>query len=153
MATLFPPGIEAVSAFLAILKAGKICVPLNSGYPRERIAAQFEGSRAGLIVTNPAHDALAHSLTPRVISAPFSEEPCDNLNLPISGDSPAIIQYTSGSTGAPKGVINLHRSIVQQVGVNTQIDRLVPEDRILPNNIPVVLERAAEWRQRVSVFG
>ena len=136
MATLFPPGIEAVSAFLAILKAGKICVPLNPAFPRERIAAQFTGSQAGLILTNAANDAVARSLTPRVISAPVSEQACANLNLSISGDSPAIIQYTSGSTGVPKGVLNLHRGIVQQVRVNTQIDQLVPEDRILPNNIP-----------------
>ena len=136
VATLFSPGIDAVSAFLAVLKSGKICVPLNPAFPRERIAAQFESSQAGLILTNAVDEAVARSLTPSVISAPFSEEACDNLNLPISEDAPAIIQYTSGSTGVPKGVLNLHRGIVQQVGVNTQLDRTLPEDRVLPNNIP-----------------
>lgn len=135
VATLFSPGINAVAAFLAVLKAGKICVPLNPAFPQERLAAQCKGSQANVILTDAGSGAVAGSLAPQVIYAPSSEEPCGNLKLPISSTAPAMIQYTSGSTGVPKGVLSLHRTILHQVGSNTHLDGIVPQDRIVPNNL------------------
>ncbi len=138
IAVLLPRGVESIAALVATLKAGKIWVPLDASLPRDRIAAQIADSQAGLIVTDPAHAVLAESLAPGrvlVVEVPASIAACENLLLAIPPDAPAGIQYTSGSTGSPKGVLQLHRNILHNVRCHSEAGRIGPGDRFVPNGL------------------
>ncbi|TJZ44119.1 amino acid adenylation domain-containing protein [Streptomyces piniterrae] len=108
--------VEALTALLAVLKAGAGYVPLDPSYPEERIRYVVRDSGARLLlgagralagladladVTTVAldgEDVLRHSAAdPRPLARP------SNL---------AYVIYTSGSTGDPKGVAVSHRSLV-----------------------------------------
>jgi amino acid adenylation domain-containing protein len=135
---LVPRGAEAVAALLAALKAGKIHVSLDATFPRDRIAAQFADSQARVVVTTPSQRALAESLSPErilVVEIPSSISPCENLGLAIAPDAPATLQYTSGSSGSPKGVLTLHRSILHNVHCHANSGGSGVDDRFLPNGL------------------
>ena len=97
-----------IAAILGTLKAGKICVPLDPSYPRDRLAHILENCQAHLLVTENKNFTTAHNLTQHVdhlinfdeIDGNAADE---NLGLSISPDALAYILYTSGSTGRPKG--------------------------------------------------
>jgi amino acid adenylation domain-containing protein len=126
--------IEMTVAFLAVLKAGAAYVPLDLGYPRERLMFMISDSAMALI------------LTQETLRSQFSEIPIDLVCLdaewPVIGaelrylppnianpDSLAYIIYTSGSTGEPKGVAVPHRGITRLV-LNTDYVRITAQDRI-----------------------
>lgn len=49
----------------------------------------------------------------------------------VDGDKPALIMYTSGTTGKPKGVVHTHRSIAAQVQILMEAWEYTPADRFL----------------------
>jgi long-chain acyl-CoA synthetase len=105
-----------VAAFLGTLKAGAVAVPLNPHGPRdwEEITGRCS---AALLITEerlaPAASQLASRLPCLVIERldlqSLAPDPRpDNRNV----DDPAVILFTSGSTGMPKGVVLTHRNVV-----------------------------------------
>jgi amino acid adenylation domain-containing protein len=116
---------QMVIGMLGILKAGGCYVPLDPDYPLKRIEYLLEDARIGIVVTeasvatsvsHPGRDLLllndADALEP---SASRMLENLDSQGLGLCPAHPAYLIYTSASTGAPKGVVGLHRSIVNRV--------------------------------------
>jgi amino acid adenylation domain-containing protein len=109
VAVLFPRSIALVVAELAILKAGGAYLPLDPGYPPDRLAFLLNDSKAPLILapactadTLPEGDWQVIGLDPEGRSA-LPDSP--DLALPESKpEQLAYVIYTSGSTGQPKGV-------------------------------------------------
>ncbi len=108
--------VQAVIAFLAVLKLRAVFLPLDPSYPRERLAYMVRDANAAVVL---GIDASLVSNT-RVIdwnealqgAARFSAE------SPASHASPediAYIIYTSGSTGRPKGVAVPHRVLLNRL--------------------------------------
>ena len=109
-----PRSPELVVALLAILKTGGAYLPLNPGYPAERLAFMLQDSQTSIVLTQQPHEAFLE-LPCRLLCADqeaFSSENEENPGCPASAEQLAYVIYTSGSTGQPKGVMLTHRSAV-----------------------------------------
>lgn len=108
--------VELVVGLLAILKAGGAYLPIDTGYPEERIAFMLKDSGASVILTQaglaqrlPDHGAVHVTLD---ADLSLTDEPVGNPEARVTGDNLAYVIYTSGSTGRPKGVAMVHRALV-----------------------------------------
>ena len=108
-----------VVALLAVLKTGAAYVPLDPAYPRERLALMIEISRLGLVLTQqgllhllPAHGVEKVSLDGA--EGLLSALPITNPAVMVDPWDIAYVMYTSGSTGAPKGVSGTHTGMVNR---------------------------------------
>ena len=107
---------DAIVAMLATLKAGGAYVPLDPDYPLARLEFMVDDSQIEVVLTSAAlNDRLARFRVQvvrvddeRPIAAPSNDDP-RRLATP---ENLAYVVYTSGSTGAPKGVMVEHRSVV-----------------------------------------
>ncbi len=110
---------EMIVAYLAVLKAGAAYVPLDPADPRERIERQARTAQVELMLS-------VSSLKERM-PGPLSRLVCldDEIDLarepdippvsPAGALDPAYVMFTSGSTGAPKGVEVPHRAVLRLV--------------------------------------
>jgi amino acid adenylation domain-containing protein len=104
---------DLVAAMLGILKAGGAYVPLHPDHPAERLAEQLQSSGARLLIAPAPLDRFAGTLLSledrgeRLATLPDTDPD------PVVGpDDTAYVLFTSGSTGAPKGVAVTHRNLV-----------------------------------------
>jgi amino acid adenylation domain-containing protein/non-ribosomal peptide synthase protein (TIGR01720 family) len=104
--------VEMVVGVLGILKAGGAYLPLDPGYPPERLAFMLEDARAAVLV---AQRALVSRLPSRARVVLLDEDLAaqDGADLPrrAGPEHLAYLVYTSGSTGRPKGALNTHRGL------------------------------------------
>lgn len=104
---------DMVVALLGVLKAGAAYVPMDPGFPRERLAYMIEDAGIALIITQaalegelPPHQAAVLRLD---TDWPAVSQLADhNLASEVKGDQLAYVIFTSGSTGRPKGVQVTH---------------------------------------------
>ncbi|MDI5972481.1 amino acid adenylation domain-containing protein [Streptomyces sp. SL13] len=105
---------DMIAALLGVLKAGAAYVPLDPGYPADRLAYMVEDSAAPLVITETAHAHRLPAATPRLLAD--TQWPADRpATEPDPAGTPedlAYVIYTSGSTGRPKGVQIRHHSLV-----------------------------------------
>ncbi len=112
------PSTNLIVALLGILKAGGAYLPLDSGYPNDRLAMLFEDADFRVLLTE---STVADRLPPhnaRVVLIDREQIPRENAENPrikTKADDLAYVMFTSGSTGRPKGVMIEHRSIVRLV--------------------------------------
>jgi len=135
IALLFEAGIEAVSAILGALKAGKCYLPLDPSFPAVRMQSMLEDSQADLLVTDRQNRALVTEdifLNMGVLDVndcPPSPGGA-NARIFLPADTPSFIIYTSGSTGRPKGVLQTHRTVLHTVMSLTNLVHFCAEDRL-----------------------
>ncbi len=118
---------------LGILKSGAAFVPIDPGYPQERIDFMLADTEAPLIVTQK--DLLASCRTERICLdedwPQISEFPEENPPLSGSAEDLAYVIYTSGSTGKPKGVMLTRGNLRHYVHALQSEFRLTRDDTYL----------------------
>ncbi|HBL30245.1 MAG TPA: non-ribosomal peptide synthetase, partial [Acidobacteria bacterium] len=140
---------ELIVGALAILKAGGFYVPLDAGYPDERLRFMLADTGARIILVHePTHERIATLGEARLVEAHRWAE----LPLPTGGrnaagarlpaESLAYVIYTSGSTGRPKGVAVSHRAVARLVRATSYM-RPGPGDRT--GNAASISFDAATW--------
>jgi amino acid adenylation domain-containing protein len=115
--------VELMVALLAVLKAGGAYLPLDPGYPADRLAFMLADARVPVLLTDPGSkaDELADESVHVVevaaeVDAALPDGRFDAAPEPSAGpDHLAYVIYTSGSTGRPKGVQVPHRGIVNRL--------------------------------------
>ncbi|MCG8615929.1 MAG: amino acid adenylation domain-containing protein [Desulfobacterales bacterium] len=126
IAISIPRSMEAVIGLLAILKAGGAYLPIDPDYPAHRIRYMLEDSAAPLLITlsrlkdrllpdGSTGNCLPVCLDDLLDEIDLMELPAENPALPLRVTDPAYINYTSGSTGQPKGVVTPHQAVVRLV--------------------------------------
>jgi amino acid adenylation domain-containing protein len=125
---LYPPGLEFISAFLGCLSAGVIAVPTplpRPNRPMERLRAILADAQPGVVLTTSATAAepsqyTAHSPELALIPWLASDAIDDKLGLAwcdpgVGHATVAFLQYTSGSTDEPKGVMVTHGNLLHNL--------------------------------------
>jgi malonyl-CoA/methylmalonyl-CoA synthetase len=135
VAFLIPPGFEYVATQWGIWRAGGIAVPLCVSHPRPELEYVITNSGASIIIAHPNFEGILRSLAQehnlRFILT--SETlPSNIAHLPeLDITRRALILYTSGTTGKPKGVVTTHQNIQAQVTSLITAWEWTSSDRIL----------------------
>nr|WP_277592665.1 condensation domain-containing protein [Pseudomonas chlororaphis] len=113
VAIAMPRCAEIMAAFLAVLKAGGVYVPLDIEYPQDRLRYMMQDSGAWLLLTQshlldrlPIPDGLPTLSVEG--AADFAAYPMTSPEVTLAEENLAYVIYTSGSTGLPKGVAVSH---------------------------------------------
>jgi len=135
VAYLAPPGWHYVASQWAIWRAGGIAVPLAVSHPPPELDYAVVDAQAGTILTHPEFrerlEPIARARGARLVvtSDALRSGP---RSLPDVGPSRrAIIFYTSGTTGKPKGAVLTHANLQAQVESLVTAWAWTADDRIL----------------------
>ncbi|EPY4733367.1 enterobactin non-ribosomal peptide synthetase EntF [Klebsiella quasipneumoniae] len=117
VAVALPRSVFLTLALHGIVEAGAAWLPLDTGYPDDRLRMMLEDARPSLLIAS--EDQLA-----RFNDIPGLESLCYQQPLAVADDAPlalskpdhtAYIIFTSGSTGRPKGVMVGQTAIVNRL--------------------------------------
>ncbi|MFF8593580.1 amino acid adenylation domain-containing protein, partial [Streptomyces sp. NPDC015220] len=124
-------GVETVVGLLGIMKAGAAYLPLDPGYPADRLAFMLRDSGARLVVTRT--ELVRRLPDTGAVIVDLARDGDALAALPATAPEPgprpddlAYVIYTSGSTGAPKGVLVPHRGIGNLAAA--EIERLAVDE-------------------------
>jgi non-ribosomal peptide synthetase-like protein len=137
VALMFDKGVHTYVALLAVLKVNAAYVPLDAGFPNERIGFILKDAGVSAIVTMSAfRDKLAGFAATQIFldaaermiaDKPAARLAADEVMPPK--DELAYVIYTSGTTGTPKGVAIEHASICNFVRVAAEVYGMRQGDR------------------------
>jgi long-chain acyl-CoA synthetase len=116
--------VEFVAAYFGVLRAGLVAVPVNPGYPAEEKRHQLEDSGAALAI---GASAGAVASVEQVLGPPGEVE------AGSGGEDLALLMYTSGTSGRPRGAMLSHRALLANLEQMSQVEPTVlgSEDVVL----------------------
>jgi amino acid adenylation domain-containing protein len=125
-ALLFDWSLDMIAAILAALKSGAAYLPIDPGYPEDRVFNILEDSRAAVVLTTSAMvERFFFTSLPGLhkmkldileLDGVLAGQPGGNPAKVNQAADPAYVIYTSGSTGTPRGILVEHRSFVDFTG-------------------------------------
>ncbi len=148
IALFMPNCMELVETMAAIAKSGAVMVPVNPRLSPDEVRYQLGDADAFAVVYTPELRAVARGAAAGldgvrmiVAGAPEADEIGIEALAEAGAETPppapaddcdAVICYTSGTTGRPKGAVSPHRSLIKGVGgIGTLAWRLSADDRTL----------------------
>ncbi len=141
---------EAVFLYLACLRAGAVFLPLNTAYRADELDYFLEDAEPALVVCDPSATALialcaarkvAHQLTLAADGSGTLMERSTDLpaafdTVPREASDLAVILYSSGTTGKPKGVMLTHGALASNALTLHKLWKFVPSD-VLLHTLPI----------------
>src|SRR5712691_6234080 len=135
---LFDRTIDSYVALLAVLKINAAYVPLDAGFPTERVRFILQDAGVKSVVSLSAFRGKLDEFAVRQILLDVAEREIatkSNARLTDAEKAPPVDQlayiiYTSGTTGNPKGVVIEHPSICNFVRVAAELYGFRPGDRV-----------------------
>ncbi len=136
-------GIDALISFFSCIYANCFYSLMNPELPQNRIDQILNSSNAKYVITNDEFNDLAEYYFKdiKVINvkelkkSKINEELINSVKLEHIDYDPLYVNYTSGSTGVPKGVAICHRSVIDFIDKFTELFHFSSKD-IIANQAP-----------------
>ncbi|MEU7981796.1 AMP-binding protein [Micromonospora sp. NPDC049081] len=132
VAVLLPRSVDAVVAILGVLAAGSAYLPLSVHDPADRRTRILADAGDPVLLTGPGHRGLVPAGYPAAVldvsalpDAPGGDDGDGGCRV----ENLAFIMYTSGTSGAPKGVLGTHRQLVNYVRWCAEEFAFQPQER------------------------
>ncbi|GIJ21058.1 non-ribosomal peptide synthetase [Micromonospora lutea] len=123
--------LAMVVAYLGVLYAGGVVLPLDPAEPNPRQESMLRDSGARLMLAADADAAADHDGVVTLALADSADLDTPGVVMPAHPAQAAYLLYTSGSTGKPKGVLVAHQAIVNRIVWMQEHYRLTPGERVL----------------------
>lgn len=126
--------LDTVEALLAVLRTGAVLVPVNPAASTTEIAHVVEDAEPAVVVSDRPDGVAAFGPTVRTLAvdelvhAPATRHEIVQPDLLPTDD--ALIVYTSGTTGRPKGAVHTHASLLAGINALHRAWGWQPEDRL-----------------------
>ncbi|QSZ37066.1 hypothetical protein DSL72_009158 [Monilinia vaccinii-corymbosi] len=129
----------SIVAITAILKAGAICVPLDTSNASKRLSIVLDDTRAQFALTSAKHSGICETaanvrkivLTADLISNLRARVSLKQDVAPTSPHDTAFLMYSSGSTGRPKGIVQQHGPMCFSISHHSRAMGITPLSRTL----------------------
>ncbi|MFE5037512.1 non-ribosomal peptide synthetase [Streptomyces sp. NPDC056683] len=141
VAVAMPKSSELIVAIMAVLKAGGAYLPLDPGYPAERLRFMLADARPVLLLRSSSVAPLGAGPEELVLDEPAFRAACAALpghdvarherHAVLRPEHLMYVIYTSGSTGTPKGVAVPHSGVRDMAATQAAVLRAGPGDRVL----------------------
>jgi long-chain acyl-CoA synthetase len=140
---LLPNSVEFVVAYFGALRAGLVAVPLNTAYTAPELSFQLTDAAMTLVVTDADHSTLLPDLAREAVVVVGAESGSWEQLLAAGeagpaapaggGEDIALLLYTSGTSGRPRGAMLSHRALLANLDQLVAIKPPVVEadDRVL----------------------
>ena len=127
--------VEFIDLFLGCVRLGVIFVPMNVLYRERELRHIIGDADPKAVVTSGGSEAVypdgATTWTVESLIESASRRPTTRLLVPMDGDAPAMIVYTSGTTGVAKGAVLSHGNLAANGSTITSCWRISDADRYL----------------------
>ncbi len=138
--------IDLVIAYFAVLRGGMVAVPINPRSTPREITRMITDSGARLVLADEVSVAAVRQVAPDLENVHLVVQGADATGdeiafadvlesaghdepvAPIDPEALAVLLYTSGTSGRPRGVMLSHRALIANIEQVAQLDVVTPDD-------------------------
>jgi len=134
VALLLEHGALMIASVLGVLKTGGLYVGLDASHPEPVLKSLLADSGARLLLADTTTESRARAVAPNSVHIQILNPRAANQTSPprlpeVDADAGAWLTYTSGSTGAPKGVWRNHATVLHHADIYARLIQAQPDDR------------------------